>query len=143
MDSIKTENPWDVSTLEEFLYYCCPECPERTKDSHVFLDHAVKTHELAKVSLMTFTQDCDPDSFLNDTEDTPDLPMDETWDDDNVHEDIKPDLKVLEQQVIEEPVFKPEIDSSDDNESPSKRNRKNEKRIRCDLCKEKFLMSSG
>ena len=57
MDSIKTENPWDVTTLEDFLYYCCPECDTKTKDSHDFLNHAVNKHELAKVSLMIFTQD--------------------------------------------------------------------------------------
>merc|ERR1711881_298161 len=28
------KNPWNVETLNEFLYYCCPECNEkdRSKD---------------------------------------------------------------------------------------------------------------
>ena len=24
-------NPWDVPNLEEFLYYCCPECNHKIK----------------------------------------------------------------------------------------------------------------
>ena len=147
MDSIKTENPWDVTSLEDFLYYCCPECDIKTKDSQDFLNHAVTKHELAKVSLMIFTQDCDPDSYLNEeeTEVTPDLPMDiEGWDNHD-EEDIKPDLKLLEQQVTEGepapdsiPMFRPDFGESSEEENP-KRNRKNEKKIRCDLCKEKFV----
>ena len=25
------ENPWTVENLEEFLYFCCPECDERNQ----------------------------------------------------------------------------------------------------------------
>ena len=38
---IKQENPWDVSNIEEFLYYCCPECDTKVKTTHAFLDHAI------------------------------------------------------------------------------------------------------
>ena len=27
------ENPWMVEELEEFLYYCCPECDEKCRHS--------------------------------------------------------------------------------------------------------------
>ena len=42
------ENPWDVSNIQEFLYYNCPECDTRVKDSEVFIQHALDNHELSK-----------------------------------------------------------------------------------------------
>ena len=40
--SVKQVNPWGIENLEEFLYYCCPECPNKFKESESFLDHAKK-----------------------------------------------------------------------------------------------------
>ena len=43
MDSedIKT-NPWEVAdNLDQFLYFCCPECDEREKSKELFLQHAL------------------------------------------------------------------------------------------------------
>ena len=31
MESETHINPWLVSNVEEFLYFCCPECEEREK----------------------------------------------------------------------------------------------------------------
>ena len=43
------QNPWlAVATLDEFLYYCCPECDLKTKDHNHFYDHALQIHEKAK-----------------------------------------------------------------------------------------------
>ena len=43
------QNPWlAVATLDEFLYYCCPECELKTKDHNHFYNHAMQTHEKAK-----------------------------------------------------------------------------------------------
>ena len=38
------ENPWAVNTLEDFQFYCCPECDlkEHTKDK--FVKHALENH---------------------------------------------------------------------------------------------------
>ena len=47
-DSIQGENPWQVPSLDEFLYYCCPECDLKTKEHILFFEHAVKIHEQAK-----------------------------------------------------------------------------------------------
>ena len=54
------ENPWNVVNLEQFLYYCCPECNEkdRTKDS--FLEHAVTHHSKIKEFLQNFQSKNEP-----------------------------------------------------------------------------------
>ena len=41
-------NPWDVSNLEVFLYFCCPECEVKIKDCQVFMNHALDKHEHAR-----------------------------------------------------------------------------------------------
>ena len=41
-------NPWIVGRLEEFLYFCCPECDERNQSKELFLQHALEHHPLAK-----------------------------------------------------------------------------------------------
>ena len=54
MDSKPLEimkNPWDVPSLDEDLFYCCPECELKTKESEIFYNHAVIVHELAKETL--------------------------------------------------------------------------------------------
>ena len=35
---------WDVKSLEDFLYYCCPECNERKQSRESFLFHALNQH---------------------------------------------------------------------------------------------------
>ena len=37
-------NPWDVKSLEDFHFYCCPECPSKTSDKTDFIKHAVIAH---------------------------------------------------------------------------------------------------
>ena len=44
-------NPWDVSTLDDFLFYNCPECDVKEKDKQVFLEHAILSHDHAKHTL--------------------------------------------------------------------------------------------
>ena len=41
-------NPWGANNLDEFLFYCCPECGEQYKDCEQFVDHAFAIHESAK-----------------------------------------------------------------------------------------------
>ena len=40
----KKLNPWDVKNLEEFRYYCCPECPSKNVNKTDFIKHAVTAH---------------------------------------------------------------------------------------------------
>ena len=37
-------NPWLVEELEEFLYFCCPECDEKCRAKDLFLKHAFCQH---------------------------------------------------------------------------------------------------
>ena len=37
-------NPWEVSNLECFQYYCCPECDQRHHSKQIFLQHALEQH---------------------------------------------------------------------------------------------------
>ncbi len=43
-DTVHVRNPWNFSTLEDFLFYCCPECPHKCRSSISFTKHAVKHH---------------------------------------------------------------------------------------------------
>ena len=45
------DNPWDVSNIQEFLFYNCPECDIRLKDGKRFVQHALDNHELSKFYL--------------------------------------------------------------------------------------------
>ena len=50
MNGTEKYNPWAVGQLEDFLYFCCPECDERNQSKELFLQHAV-VHPLAKETL--------------------------------------------------------------------------------------------
>ena len=57
MSEIKLElNPWQVSNIEDFLFYCCPECDLKTKDSKNFVIHAQHSHSKSKVLLNEVTK---------------------------------------------------------------------------------------
>ena len=43
-DETQISNPWAVGHLEEFLYYCCPECDERNQSKALFVKHALGTY---------------------------------------------------------------------------------------------------
>ena len=37
-------NPWTVASLDDFLFYCCPECDYKSITKSVFIKHAVNNH---------------------------------------------------------------------------------------------------
>ena len=37
-------NPWNFESIEDFHFYCCPECDTKTKESQDFMNHAVQHH---------------------------------------------------------------------------------------------------
>ena len=37
-------NPWTVTSLDDFLFYCCPECDHKSITKGVFIEHAVNNH---------------------------------------------------------------------------------------------------
>ena len=45
------ENPWKVSAIEDFQFFCCPECDSRNHSKDNFLTHALETHPDAKEAL--------------------------------------------------------------------------------------------
>ena len=45
------ENPWSVTNLNDFLYFCCPECDERNQSKESFIEHALGEHPKAKEKL--------------------------------------------------------------------------------------------
>ena len=55
--------PWDVASLEDFLYYCCPECDLKVKDPDFFYAHAVQNHSKAQIALTQNDTKYDTDTF--------------------------------------------------------------------------------
>ena len=41
-------NPWEVATVSDFSYFCCPECNFKSKSVPPFIDHAIQNHPQAK-----------------------------------------------------------------------------------------------
>ena len=41
-------NPWCINNLEEFLYFCCPECNSKYQSKETFVMHAFENHPKAK-----------------------------------------------------------------------------------------------
>jgi hypothetical protein len=48
MASDDNQNPWQVTTVTEFSFYCCPECDYKSKHVPTFMDHAVENHPKAR-----------------------------------------------------------------------------------------------
>ena len=46
-------NPWNVTSLEAFHFYNCPECDNKYSTSEQFVDHAMIVHEKAQATLPT------------------------------------------------------------------------------------------
>ena len=41
---LKPTNPWEVSSLYEFNYFCCPECDIKSTSAQEFINHASYYH---------------------------------------------------------------------------------------------------
>ena len=54
MEEVKMENPWLCEQLEEFLFFNCPECDEKSQSKEYFLEHALTIHPLARECLLKF-----------------------------------------------------------------------------------------
>ena len=116
-EEIKTSNPWDVSNLEEFLYYCCPECDIRCKDSQELVKHALMFHEQAKHSLVPVKHAIESVNI------------------ENIEVDVKPELP-SEDLFDEEMIY----DEPEESEKDSKTWKKYKKKIKCSECD--LLLSS-
>ena len=47
--------PWDVKCIEDFLYYCCPECSQRSQSRDDFLHHAEFEHPESRCVIQMMT----------------------------------------------------------------------------------------
>ena len=41
-------NPWAIHNVEDFLYFCCPECEEKNQSKDLFIKHAINEHPKSK-----------------------------------------------------------------------------------------------
>ena len=41
---MKLVNPWCVDSLEDYLFFCCPQCDHRCKTKPSFVQHAFESH---------------------------------------------------------------------------------------------------
>jgi hypothetical protein len=48
IDDHKDKNPWAVDTIKKFLFFCCPECPDRCPSEESFVHHALSDHPRAR-----------------------------------------------------------------------------------------------
>ena len=56
MSDAMENNPWIVGELEEFLYYCCPQCDfkEQFDQREQFVEHALRCHPMSRKHIETF-----------------------------------------------------------------------------------------
>ena len=50
------DNPWNVEDLDDFLYYCCPECDLKDRSKIQFLQHALEEHTKASLCVEQFNE---------------------------------------------------------------------------------------
>ena len=103
MSENELENPWFVEELEEFLYFCCPECDLKDQSRENFLEHALNQHPKSKDSLYKFEIKDEP---LDDSEKNQLFENDTFCDDENEEEylqndELSSDFFGLENQEIE------------------------------------------
>ena len=40
----ESNNPWDVDSIYDFNFFCCPECDGKSRNKQDFIDHASANH---------------------------------------------------------------------------------------------------
>ena len=53
-DKLDPFNPWKVESIDQFLYYCCPECDIKQKTKSDFIIHAIDAHPGSREYLPMF-----------------------------------------------------------------------------------------
>ena len=92
-------NPWEVENLEDFLYFCCPEC-NLSRDSiyqnkKLFLQHALEKHPNAKEYLLRLEIKKEPIEEVEQVQieyDT--LPIKSEY--------KEPEVEIYEQEIVDE-----------------------------------------
>ena len=106
MSDNELENPWFVEELEEFLYFCCPECDLKDQSRENFLEHALNQHPKSKNSLYKFEIKDEPLEPLDDNEKNQIFENDTFYDDEKEEEylqndELSSDFFGFEDQEIE------------------------------------------
>ena len=48
---VSLKNPWAVDSLDNFSFYCCPECDIRSQNKQEFINHAFLKHPVGAPAL--------------------------------------------------------------------------------------------
>ena len=59
-------NPWVVTNLDEFLFFCCPECDSQSPNKALFINHALIEHPKAREIIPNLEVDEVPLGFEDD-----------------------------------------------------------------------------
>ena len=54
LNIVKEDNPWEVSSLFDFNYFCCPECDSKSQNKQDFINHASNNHPWVSRFLKNF-----------------------------------------------------------------------------------------
>lgn len=97
------ENPWQVGQIEDFLYFCCPECEEKCHEKDQFLKHAIEDHPKARSILPNLIENCKENEIKIDQEiikEEPSTTIFNDFDDDPIQDDdfIKDEIQQPEIQ---------------------------------------------
>ena len=66
MESSEQRNPWEVENVEDFLYFCCPECDVKNHSRDHFLKHAFDQHPKSKECLEKLAKTVKKEEIMND-----------------------------------------------------------------------------
>ena len=62
LNIMKQENPWDVTSIFDLAYFCCPECDFKHQGKQDFVSHASNNHPWVSLHdiLRNFKLCCSP-----------------------------------------------------------------------------------
>ena len=49
---VKDFNPWDVISIYDFNFFCCPECDGKSRSKQEFINHASISHPQVSQGLL-------------------------------------------------------------------------------------------
>jgi hypothetical protein len=103
-------NPWQVQSINDFSFYCCPECVYRSRGDTDFEAHAVLTHPQAKL-LFKNVSSSEPEESVNNfhvkIEDYSDVAVKIEYDIDQPMEDAFDPSNEVDEPLEEKTVKKP------------------------------------
>ena len=90
------DNPWAISTLKDFLYFCCPECDDKKQSEVSFVIHALQKHKRSSKYLKQYVDESGLSDFLLSTnvkQETSEVTGDQMLDNDTHFHDEKVSIK--------------------------------------------------